>query len=176
MGVIRVIFKKFRNTYLLLMGLLSNLYFLVLFLKDWILQNFTTAKLCGTNYTQINYIFIYEFPISKQVTLMREKKDRKQKCSTKIKFQVFFFFINIFCWFSNIVLCTQKMLRSYSLIFMDMSIVFFHFSCFMGSFDSICFCSVLLFYLPQTKCLKQAKLNHLSFLYCYLKTKIQKII
>lgn len=90
MGVIRVIFKKFRNTYLLLMGLLSNLYFLVLFLKDWILQNFTTAKLCGTNYTQINYIFIYEFPISKQVTLMREKKDRKQKCSTKIKFQIFF--------------------------------------------------------------------------------------
>lgn len=43
MGVVRIIFKKFRNTYLLLMGLLSNLYFLVLCLKDWILQNYNNS-------------------------------------------------------------------------------------------------------------------------------------
>lgn len=50
-GVARVIFSKIKSIDFSLTEILRSLYFSVLFLKDWLLQEPTSVRSCGINYT-----------------------------------------------------------------------------------------------------------------------------
>lgn len=91
-----------------------------------------------------------------------EKNKKTKICSSKIKFQIFFFLCKHPSVFQQY--CSQYP-KDAQVIFINIygqSIILFYFCCFMQSFDSICSCPILpLFYFSQAKCFKQAKMAHL---------------
>lgn len=112
------------------------------------------------------YLWITNIHIA---NLNEGKKKRTGNKNVLSRSNRFFSLSHSFQWFSTVVLCIQKMFRSYSLIFIDKSIILFYFCCFIGSFDRICSWMVSpLFHLSQAKRFKQGKLGHLYLFYIFV--------